>query len=1079
MKLFSRILGFTLAALLAAWQLPPCAAAAWDGSVLTPELKDGVYHITGAAELTWFAQAVNSGQTAVQAVLESDIDLSGIAWTPAGTQDAPFAGVLDGAGYSVTGLSVNSSAASACLGLFGALGGEGRVLNLQVGGTVASTGSGAYAGGIAGINEGLIEGCTAAVSVSGRNAAAGVAGSNKGCIRSCVNRGAIVGEPASYTAGIAGIAGLTSGGAIEYSVNHGTVSNPKSSYGYYTGGIVGRASGGFAITGVYNRGDVSGYNNVGGILGAGEGSGRLRCAYSTGTVTSTYPSSYPNYKGGIAGRTSSNQCDSVYFLQEAGVNQDLKAVGSGTAQNAEGKTEAELKNPALLSGLGGIFEADLAENINQGYPILKWQNPNAAFQIVFSVSPADASVTLTHEGQTLTGAVQDGEQFKTVTYSNLAKGDYSYRITQDTDDYAEESGVIPVGSADIYQTVALKANVYPLVFHVTPKHSEFTLTAQGNALSPQKSETDTGAVYSYALPGGDYRYAAQCFAFLPEQGQVTINRAGQDKTVSLGQAPCAAVTFSLTEQDSGAEIPAPKIQLRLGETLVAPQAYGSYLLPAGRYGYVVKKSGYAKVSGSLEITDADLNGQKEIALTTCASGMWDGESLDEPPYQDGVWQISTGNELAWFAAYVNGVETASPASATQDAVLLDDIDLGGYSWTPIGAKTGYSTKQFQGTFHGNHKSVSGLFINTSTEQQGLFGKTALTATIRDLTVSGSVFSSYTGTYAYIGGICGYNQGSILGCINRAEVLGNGGYIGGICGYSSGGYSDSAVIESCGNEGLVGCREGTGQLKGGIAGEASYTNITQCYNRAEIRSNGNLTGGIVGQMRSGAYLTDCYNTGNITARAFAVGGLAGKSNGSSSNSGITNCYTAGEVKEGLQNFGAFLGDYNGGKIENCYCLIEENGINAGLRAVGIEETTLPAPIVVKSAADQMKTALFDNSGSWKQNGFFNQGYPYLSWQSVAEKTVLLDGRAVDLSMALPRGVHTITAAFASEIQEGTLFLGVYQGNRLLALALCQNAAGGSYRCILTQDLPSAAEVKVFFLGGDSLTPLDSPVRLQVE
>ena len=84
---------------------------------------------------------------------------------------------------------------------------------------------------------------------------------------------------------------------------------------------------------------------------------------------------------------------------------------------------------------------------------------------------------------------------------------------------------------------------------------------------------------------------------------------------------------------------------------------------------------------------------------------------------DGVYQISCGAELAWFAEQVNG------GKSPLNAVLTRDIDLGGEPWTPIGKKD-YG-KEFKGTLDGKGHKIKNLCIDSAESYQGLFG------TVRD------------------------------------------------------------------------------------------------------------------------------------------------------------------------------------------------------------------------------------------------------------------------------------------------------------------------------------------------------------
>lgn len=42
-----------------------------------------------------------------------------------------------------------------------------------------------------------------------------------------------------------------------------------------------------------------------------------------------------------------------------------------------------------------------------------------------------------------------------------------------------------------------------------------------------------------------------------------------------------------------------------------------------------------------------------VVLKKTMEGAWDGTTVTEPKLEEGVYQISTGAELAWFAQTVN------------------------------------------------------------------------------------------------------------------------------------------------------------------------------------------------------------------------------------------------------------------------------------------------------------------------------------------------------------------------------------------------------------------------------------------
>ena len=85
--------------------------------------------------------------------LGNDIDLGNIAnWVPIGTEDDPFTGSLDGNGYTISNMKINSTAGY--LGLFGYTEGS-TIKNLNLN-NYEITGYGKYIGGLVGYNQGDI-----------------------------------------------------------------------------------------------------------------------------------------------------------------------------------------------------------------------------------------------------------------------------------------------------------------------------------------------------------------------------------------------------------------------------------------------------------------------------------------------------------------------------------------------------------------------------------------------------------------------------------------------------------------------------------------------------------------------------------------------------------------------------------------------------------------------------------------------------------------------------------------------------------------------------------------------------------
>ena len=243
----------------------------------------------------------------------------------------------------------------------------------------------------------------------------------------------------------------------------------------------------------------------------------------------------------------------------------------------------------------------------------------------------------------------------------------------------------------------------------------------------------------------------------------------------------------------------------------------------------------------------------------------------------GTYMIEDAEELKAFAAVVTGGNNSANALLTADIQLNAAVfDANGNlkadltSWTPIG-RDGYSFNPYTGTFDGQGHTISGLFFDdTSTGYVGLFCQVASAGSVLNVGIVDSYFQGGSS----VGGICGYNYGTITNCYYTGTVSstvndGNSYYVGGICGYNGG-------------------------------------TITNCYH--------------VGTVSSTADNGSSYN----------VGGVCGYNNGT-----ITNCYHAGTVSSTANNGDSYdvggIYGYNWGVTSNCYYLSEKSGLKEKTKA----------------------------------------------------------------------------------------------------------------------------------------------------
>ena len=266
-------------------------------------------------------------------------------------------------------------------------------------------------------------------------------------------------------------------------------------------------------------------------------------------------------------------------------------------------------------------------------------------------------------------------------------------------------------------------------------------------------------------------------------------------------------------------------------------------------------------------------------------GAW-AQTASQPSEGDGKtgnpYIITKAEELAWFRDQVNSGNNFICAKISEDVEVIDmstvchaedkSQNLIEKSWEPIG-KNDYGY-QYQGTFDGNGKTITNLYINASQNNVGLFGYT-YEGTIKNLTFE---YANVTNTGVFTGFLVGYANTSKLQNIKISKT----------------------------------CQMKGGKDTGGIAGYLTYANAYNCVNYATVQGNyrvGGLFGYCSNKERS---ITTCANYGNVTATSTDAGGLVGYFVSGT----IQDCANYGDVK-GTERVAGMAGYVSKGKIQNVF------------------------------------------------------------------------------------------------------------------------------------------------------------------
>ena len=334
-----------------------------DGSLSTPYQLADIYGLQGAATL--------GGATSY--VLNNNIDASASgSWSGSFVPLASggYTGVFDGAGHTISGLSI-SRASEDNVGLFGRID-TGTVRDLTLSDVFAQGGH--NVGGLAGVVSdgiGYINNVSVSGTVSGVGNVGLLIGRNGGLVSNAHSSGTVYGTTGATASNIGGLVGASSGqisdawsdagvhttgdgyagglvgsnfasdggtGSITRSYASGTV----YSSGEIVGGLVGDNRGG-TVTLSYATASVSGGRNVGGLAGRNTSGGTIYNVYASGDVHGNSDSAFVSHAniGGLIGELYSGYISSVY--------------SSGSV------------DPGSFSSIGGLIGSQPGGSLSAGY----------------------------------------------------------------------------------------------------------------------------------------------------------------------------------------------------------------------------------------------------------------------------------------------------------------------------------------------------------------------------------------------------------------------------------------------------------------------------------------------------------------------------------------------------------------------------------------------------------------------------------------------------------------------------------------------------------------------------------------
>ena len=270
--------------------------------------------------------------------------------------------------------------------------------------------------------------------------------------------------------------------------------------------------------------------------------------------------------------------------------------------------------------------------------------------------------------------------------------------------------------------------------------------------------------------------------------------------------------------------------------------------------------------------------------------------------KDDPYRIENGEQLAKLAKDVSARNTHKGEYFR----LEKNVDLSAHRWIPIGDFGGSSYKSFEGFLDGNCKTISGMVVDQSKDQQsaGLFGYISNATNgnevgVKDLTIANAAL---------------YVDESILADPNgfvSAGILVAGAMV-------NDGYKGTGVFENISVSGTITVKATNGSNKiGGLIGDDNRCIVRNCATDVTITGASN-TGGMTGTSCTTTF-ENCTAKGRISG-LWGLGGFVGYATTSNGNdktteSTFTNCIADVAVKASDWNVGGFVGLAEFGTFKN--------------------------------------------------------------------------------------------------------------------------------------------------------------------
>lgn len=904
--------------------------------VAPASVPEGFIGIGSAQELNDIRKA--SDWQTKNYILTADINLGdlGSPWIPF----PAFEGEFDGAGHTISNLSITHESQAVGIGLFSELKAGASVHNVTIRNVNIKASGSAKVGTLAGSNAGNINNCFVEKNVvEGKSQVGGLVGNNSGAIDFSAAGCAVQGQTE-----VGGLVGFNEG-TITKSCATGAVAakNEKADDIAKAGGFVGYMTNG-TIKNCFSMGTpIAAAQSTGGFVGEID-NGNIRLSY---TLSRAYGIEDAADRGAFVGKNNGAHFENCYFnrimiaLSGKGItNTDPQNTNtnSTTIVNPEGITENStwdgVMRPAKdQSSYDGFDFSDIWEMDSDyalGYPVLKGMNAYGTCK----ENPIEISTIEDLE------AIPTAAPFHYILMNDLnLKNDLWNPISIFCGNFDGNGNTISNLKVDrgskstggLFSTMYF-ARIYDLAVDGVELEQE-----------EQAADRDLGNVSVFGTISNSHA------------NNLTVSDATIYGRASIGTMFSGISENSKVNNCNVINSNIHRIKISDGKPL-------------------------DKISGSIGGFAGDIRSGSSVTNCTVESTkVLGGTEL--------VGIDGHCNSVGGFVGFIGDKSTIKNCKVIDDKDSKDKAEVTGY--TNVGGFNGYSyglngatiTDCSSSANVAGYERVGGFSGSLQSDAGTAFDKTEVT-TITNCSATGNVKSESVMSGGFVGINNGYAQ--YQGCYATGDVEGSGYWanfqqsiVGGFVGYLGG-----ARMENCYATGDVTARKGVGGFAGVNASGArrgpgammeygsgdkmikvKAGELTGCYATGDVKSTDtygiSTAGGFIGYNGYGtAYPINCYATGDVSGFN-NVGGFCGTFN----SDGAINCYSTGKVTsitpDGAGGFAGLTWRYFQSAVQfiNCAYDKEASGVN---KAIAEIDPTVSKPSTVQWAYPVENYPLHNNA-----------------------------------------------------------------------------------------------------------------------